>query len=84
MYVAELCEPSVRGLLSSLPEIFVSSGILMAYLLAGYLPWRQASIIFTVPPIIGLFSSIIVPEVKHLRKIVFLNFKINIRYKYIC
>ena len=63
MYVAELCEPSVRGLLSSLPEIFVSSGILMAYLLAGYLPWRQASIIFTVPPIIGLFSSIIVPEV---------------------
>ena len=63
MYVAELCEPSVRGLLSSLPEIFISYGILMAYILAGYLPWRQASFIFIIPPIIGLFTSVFVPEV---------------------
>ena len=79
-YVAELCEPKVRGFLTSFPEIFLSAGILITYFMAKYLSWQLTTFICTIPPIVILFSGILVPEVS-LRFIFFKNQINTTRFK---
>ncbi|XP_068219940.1 facilitated trehalose transporter Tret1-like [Palaemon carinicauda] len=43
--LAEMCTADVRGLLSSLPEIMVSVGMLLIYILARFLDWESATLV---------------------------------------
>ncbi|KAK7083003.1 hypothetical protein SK128_005782 [Halocaridina rubra] len=43
--IAEMCTADVRGLLSALPEIMVSIGMLLMYIMARFLDWQSATLI---------------------------------------
>ncbi|KAK3865050.1 hypothetical protein Pcinc_029307 [Petrolisthes cinctipes] len=60
--LAEMVMADVRGLLSSLPEVFVSVGMLMVYLLARFLSWQATTLICGIilfPVVVGI---LFVPE----------------------
>ncbi|XP_071541505.1 trehalose transporter 1-like protein [Panulirus ornatus] len=43
--LAEICTADVRGLLSALPEIVVSIGVLLVYTLARFLDWQSTTLV---------------------------------------
>ncbi|KAG7171945.1 Facilitated trehalose transporter Tret1-like 2 [Homarus americanus] len=43
--LAEMCTADVRGLLSTLPEMMVSVGMLLVYVLARFLDWESTTLI---------------------------------------
>lgn len=43
--LAEMCTADVRGLLSSFPEIMVSIGMLLMYIMARFLDWQSATLV---------------------------------------
>ncbi|XP_053645567.2 facilitated trehalose transporter Tret1-2 homolog [Cherax quadricarinatus] len=43
--LAEMCTADVRGLLSSLPEMMVSVGMLLVYVLARFLDWQSTTLV---------------------------------------
>ncbi|CAL4067750.1 unnamed protein product, partial [Meganyctiphanes norvegica] len=60
--VAELCCPKIRGFVSSMPELFVSVGILYVYICAQYLPFRWVTGLCAAPTCLNLLTLFIVPE----------------------
>ncbi|XP_045613415.1 facilitated trehalose transporter Tret1-2 homolog [Procambarus clarkii] len=43
--LAEMCTADVRGLLSSLPEMMVSVGMLLVYVMARFLDWQNTTLV---------------------------------------
>ncbi|XP_059622632.1 facilitated trehalose transporter Tret1-like [Phlebotomus argentipes] len=41
IYVSECSDPKIRGVLASFPAIAMSLGIVFAYVIGSFLPWRQ-------------------------------------------
>jgi sugar porter (SP) family MFS transporter len=69
VYAAEISPASTRGMLSSLPEIFVNAGILLSYVsnyaLAGLplrLGWRAMFAAGVVPPVLLAAGVLAMPE----------------------
>ena len=60
--VAECSTPSIRGLLSSLPAMFMAFGISITYLLGAFLPWHILSYTCAIIPAVGLFTIYFIPE----------------------
>lgn len=61
-YIAEVCEPSVRGILLGISSAAGTSGQLTVYILGTVTNWRIASLICFVLPAIVFTILIFVPE----------------------
>lgn len=60
--VGETSEPSLRGVLSSSPNLAYSLGILVIYVLGSVLPWRVVAAVSTVLPLTGFILLAALPE----------------------
>ncbi|XP_049764698.1 facilitated trehalose transporter Tret1-2 homolog [Schistocerca cancellata] len=62
VYVNESAHARVRGVLGSLPALFMSGGILLAYVLGAWLPWQALAGACAVPPALLFLSLLPLPE----------------------
>ncbi|KAJ7532462.1 hypothetical protein O6H91_13G004600 [Diphasiastrum complanatum] len=69
LYITELSPPESRGMLSSFPEIFINSGIVLGYVsslcLSGLpisINWRLMLVLGAMPAIVLVCSVLILPE----------------------
>lgn len=76
MFVSEIGETSVRGVLGSFFQLFLTIGILMVYVLGAYSSWITTSIICAIVPILLVVLMMIVPESP-----VYLLKKVILKYK---
>lgn len=60
LYLAEISEPSVRGILSAFSGIAPTAGMFMIFLLGSFLSWRKVCYICTIIPIINIMMTIFV------------------------
>ncbi|XP_028041478.1 facilitated trehalose transporter Tret1-like [Bombyx mandarina] len=61
-YVGEISEPTMRGALCTVTQIFTSIGILVMYFLGTIVDWRQAAIICLGVPLLSMLLVLLVPE----------------------
>ncbi|KAM3956446.1 facilitated trehalose transporter Tret1 [Aphomia sociella] len=61
-YVGEITEPSTRGALCTVTQMFTSVGVLVMYILGKYVTWRQAAIICISAPLASMLCILLVPE----------------------
>ncbi|XP_047338661.1 polyol transporter 5-like [Impatiens glandulifera] len=69
VYTAELSPASFRGFLTSFPEVFINSGVLLGYIsnfafskLPLKLGWRVMLLVGTIPPIFMAIGVLAMPE----------------------
>ena len=60
--IAESSTPSIRGLLSSLPAMFMALGISVTYLIGAFAPWHILSYVCAIAPFIGFVAMLFIPE----------------------
>merc|ERR1719412_3461929 len=53
IYVSECSSPEIRGILGSLPAMFMAVGISLTYLLGAFLPWDYLSYCCAIAPALG-------------------------------
>lgn len=61
-YVGEICEPSIRGVLTSCAGVAVMLGITTVYLLGSITTWRNTALICCCVPITTAVAICFVPE----------------------
>ncbi|XP_013139503.1 PREDICTED: facilitated trehalose transporter Tret1-like isoform X1 [Papilio polytes] len=61
-YVGEISEPSVRGALCTLTQLFTSIGVFVMYFLGTVVDWRRAALISLVVPVSSMAFVFLVPE----------------------
>lgn len=59
-YIGEISEPSVRAILSSTTSLTFEIGAAVDYFLGNQMPWRNAVLIYTLIPIIGILTMLFV------------------------
>lgn len=62
VYLGEISEPRLRGLLIGTPFVAYSLGVLYVYALGGSLPWRSVAHLCTVLPALALLVLCFSPE----------------------
>ncbi|KAJ9592816.1 hypothetical protein L9F63_015507, partial [Diploptera punctata] len=62
VYVSECSFAEIRGILGSLPALFMAGGILVSYLLGAWLPWNQLAWASAVFPALLIFVMLPLPE----------------------
>jgi hypothetical protein len=62
VFLGEVAEPRMRGLLSSIPYVSYSVGILMVYALGATLHWQKVAWLATILPLLSLLSFSLLPE----------------------
>ncbi|KAJ6646777.1 Facilitated trehalose transporter Tret1, partial [Pseudolycoriella hygida] len=62
LFVAEIANKNIRGILGSLYPTFICLGILFALIVVLYVPYKLTSYIFMVPGLIYSCSVILLPE----------------------
>jgi MFS family permease len=62
VFLGEVAEPSMRGLLSSIPYVSYSMGILMVYALGATLHWQTVAWLAIILPLLSLLSFSLLPE----------------------
>jgi len=62
VYVSECSYPEIRGILGSLPALFMAGGILLAYIMGAWLPWNHLAWASAVFPGFLLIVMIPLPE----------------------
>lgn len=62
VYLGEVAEPSMRGLLSSIPYVSYSMGIFIVYVLGSTLHWQTVAWLATILPVLSLLSFTLMPE----------------------
>nr|CAB3501727.1 unnamed protein product [Digitaria exilis] len=69
VYTAEVAPTSARGLLTSFPEVFINSGVLLGYVsnyafhgLPVHLSWRVMFLVGAVPPVFLALGVLAMPE----------------------
>ncbi|XP_032665930.1 facilitated trehalose transporter Tret1-like [Odontomachus brunneus] len=62
MYVSEISDDSIRGLLGSVLVFAINLGILLAYILGGMLSLRVFAMINLVNPVLYLIAFTLIPE----------------------
>ncbi len=60
--VSECTDPKIRGVLGSLPAVFMALGISYVYLIGTFLPWHILSYICAAVPLITFVGIIFAPE----------------------
>lgn len=61
-YIIDISTISIRGTLGALFQLFIVTGILIAYVIGAMLPWRIASMISTIPTILLSLLMFMMPE----------------------
>ncbi|XP_013186921.1 facilitated trehalose transporter Tret1 [Amyelois transitella] len=62
VYLGEISEPRLRGLLIGTPFVAYSLGVLYVYALGGALPWRSVAFLCIVLPILAFVALCFSPE----------------------
>lgn len=62
VFLGEVAEPRMRGLLSSIPYVSYSTGILMVYALGATVHWQTVAWLATILPLLSLASFTLLPE----------------------
>nr|CAD7439277.1 unnamed protein product [Timema bartmani] len=62
VYVSECAHAEIRGILGSLPALFMAGGILVSYLLGAWLPWNLLAWASAIFPALLFFVMIPLPE----------------------
>lgn len=62
VYIAECCEPKLRGILLAAVSLAIAVGILAAHLLGTFLSWRLTAGLCCAGPLLAAALLIIVPE----------------------
>ena len=60
--IAESTESHIRGLLGSVPALFMALGILITYVVGAFIPWHHLSYFCAAFPVLLLFSMLLLPE----------------------
>lgn len=61
-YVGEITEPSIRGALCTVTQLFTALGVLVMYYLGTVMDWRQAALICICAPLASMLFILTVPE----------------------
>lgn len=62
VFLGEVAEPGMRGLLSSIPYVSYSMGILIVYALGATLHWQTVAWVAIILPLLSLLSFTVLPE----------------------
>ncbi|PSN30621.1 hypothetical protein C0J52_27611 [Blattella germanica] len=62
VFLGEVAETKMRGLLGSIPYVSYSLGILIVYALGATLHWQTVAWLATILPIMSLISFLLLPE----------------------
>lgn len=62
MFLGEVAEPGMRGLLSSIPFVSYSLGIFIVYTLGATLHWQTVAWLATILPILSFLTFTLMPE----------------------
>lgn len=62
VYTSEVTQPHLRGMLTALASVGVSTGVLLEYALGSILPWRTVAKISTLIPLAALLLMFVYPE----------------------
>lgn len=62
IYLGEIAEPKILGLIMSIPQIFIAGGILIVYAINPLTDYLTLSMILSVFPIIHLVTFVFLPE----------------------
>ena len=60
--IAECTDAKIRGLLGSLPAVFMAFGISYVYLLGAFMPWHILSYLCTAVPLLTFIGILFSPE----------------------
>ncbi|OXA48660.1 Facilitated trehalose transporter Tret1-2 [Folsomia candida] len=60
--VGEIAEPKIRGVLSNMYGIFLTSGMLCSYVVGSFVDWQMLSIISAIIPVVQFFMLIFTSE----------------------
>ncbi|KAK9888537.1 hypothetical protein WA026_000783 [Henosepilachna vigintioctopunctata] len=61
-YVAEVCQPHMRGMLSSASTMAVISGVMIQFILGTFLDWRHVALCCSCLPLISFSLLFLIPE----------------------
>ncbi|KAK9702321.1 Sugar transporter [Popillia japonica] len=64
-YVAEICQPRLRGMLSSTSTLSVMGGVLIQFLFGTFFHWRTVALINCIFPVLSFVLLFFVPESPH-------------------
>uniref|UniRef100_A0ACD5TZK0 Uncharacterized protein n=1 Tax=Avena sativa TaxID=4498 RepID=A0ACD5TZK0_AVESA len=62
VYIAEISPQNMRGALGSVNQLSVTIGIMLAYLLGMFVPWRMLAVIGTLPCTVLIPGLFFIPE----------------------
>ncbi|XP_073018566.1 sugar transporter ERD6-like 6 [Primulina eburnea] len=62
VYIAEIAPQNMRGSLGAVNQLSVTIGIMLAYLLGLFLPWRMLAVFGTLPCLILMPGLFFIPE----------------------
>jgi MFS family permease len=62
VFLGEVAEPSMRGLLASIPYVSYSMGIFIVYTLGAALHWQTVAWLATILPVLSFVSFTLMPE----------------------
>lgn len=62
MYVKEICQQDLTGILGTFPILMHTTGIFLMYLIGAYLEYKTVIIIVTVVPLFTIIAMINAPE----------------------
>ena len=62
LYIAEIACPSLRGCLSTVNQLFLTFGILLAFGVGPKLTWQMTALIACVPITLLVISMVFMPE----------------------
>ena len=60
--IAACTHPKIRGLLGSLPAVFMAFGISYVYLMGAFMPWHILAYVCTIVPLLTFIGVIFSPE----------------------
>ncbi|XP_064122637.1 facilitated trehalose transporter Tret1-like [Macrobrachium nipponense] len=61
-YIAELCQPRIRGAIAALPEIIIAIGVLATYTLANFFSYEFVTAVLAAPFLPLFIIVIFIPE----------------------
>ncbi|XP_046416644.1 facilitated trehalose transporter Tret1-2 homolog isoform X1 [Neodiprion fabricii] len=62
VYAAEVTQPHLRGMLVAIASVGVSTGVLVEYIIGGFLHWQICAAISSVVPLTSLILIFLFPE----------------------